>query len=46
MQKAQEAKLGLLALLKVSHSLRGQGELQVIGRTSLLDRMKVWTRRR
>jgi len=46
MQKAQEAKLGLLALLKVSHSLRGQGEFQVIARTGLLERMKGWARRR
>lgn len=46
MQKAQEAKLGLLALLKVSHSLRGQGEFQMIARMGLLERMKGWARRR
>jgi len=46
MQKAQDAKLGLLALLKVSHSLKGQGEVQVMSRTGLLDRMRGWARRR
>ncbi len=46
MQKAREAKLGLLALLKVSHTLKGQGELQFIGRTGLLGRMMGWARRR
>ena len=46
MQKAQGAKLGLVALLKVSHSLRGQGELQMVGRSTLLGRVMNWARRR
>lgn len=46
MQKAQGAKLGLLALLKVSDTLKGQGEVQVMGRPGLLSRMTSWTRRR
>lgn len=46
MQKAQGTKLGLLALLKVSHSLKGHGELQMFSRVGLLGRMMGWARRR
>ncbi len=46
MQNAQGTKLGLLALLKVSHSLKGHGEVQVFARMGLLGRMMGWARRR
>lgn len=46
MQKAQGEKLGLLALLKVSHTLRGQGEFHAVSRTGFLGRMMGWARRR
>lgn len=46
MQKAHGARLGLLDLLRVSHSLKGQGEIQVYGRLGLISRMMDWARRR
>lgn len=46
MQKAQGAKLGLLALLTVSHSLRGPGDGWMRARSSFLGRVMNWARRR
>jgi hypothetical protein len=46
MLKTQETKLGLLTLLRASHTIRGRGEIQIFARAGLLDRMVSWARRR
>lgn len=45
MQKAYGEKLGLLALLQVSHAIKGQGTRHGLGRLRILERMRAWGRR-